>query len=805
VISGGPFFLFHAKGDFLVNKILEPYTNFCTDRRKDAVKFLSLTVAGLAAFYLLFTIFPVLFRAQLLIIPVLFTAALVLLYSGFVSGMEESDEERKRCRVWMKTGMILVCVFIISVPIRRLVYTTKSSALAGVWFMAAVMTLILSTALFASNATDKMFVALDKGFLNAITQTKVVEPGDLILCNIKEEVEAGAADPREILPAKDRFLHMLILGPTGCGKTSQSLIPMVLQDVQNPEWGITVLEPKGDFAIKAFMMAKEFGREAIYFDPSYKNCAKFNPLAGREIDVVENIATTFKMLNPDSPQFFLDLNEQLVKNAVKVLKRLDASEGVEGKYATLISLNRLLQNTEGKGRDWVHQFGSITSKSDSEAAENRDIASWFLNEYFPERSKVYENTSGVRSQVAKLVSNEYLREVLNPDFSKGESNEIDFDTHLASGTVICISTAQGTLRDLSKYLGYFIILSLQSSVFRRPGNENTRRPHTLYIDEFQTYSTPGFADMLTQGRSYRVSSVLATQARAQMAMGGGKDGKSFVELVSSNARNVILYPGINKDDAKYYSDQFGEYEKVETQVGISRKKFSLLTGGLSPLGHPTESIREQRKMTANYSTTDLIYGQNQGKSFGEITYTIIKNNSLQPAKVGLITYIPKDLNDKLDKKILAYTEEFARESAVEAAAHKRAEAQEEKERPLGILKPGNPVSASPSAEQKKTAPNADPDMSEPVAGTKAANPGITDFGSTIGLESPLDPLDMGQEEILPVPPVPSGPIPISADDPSDWDDDPTGEIPVASPETNLHGETEREETDEDYSEDALLG
>lgn len=670
-----------------MEKLLAPYTKFCTDNRVNAGKIMKLLTAGLAAFFLLFTLIPALFRIPLLLIPLLFDLAFIMLYSSFVPGMEEADKGRKLCKRWVKIGLALSCIFYVSVPLRRLVHTTKIRALGGVWFITLIMATLLSIALFASDATDKLFAALDKGFMNAITNKKVVKPGDLVLCNIKEEVDAGAADPREILPAKDRFLHMLILGPTGCGKTSQSLIPMLLQDVQNPEWGITVLEPKGDFAVKAFMMAREFGREAVYFDPSYKNCAKFNPLAGREIDVVENIATTFKMLNPDSPQFFLDLNEQLVKNAVKVLKRLDASEGVEGKYATLVTLNRLLQNTEGKGRDWVNQFTRIASASDSEAAENRDIAAWFLNEYFPERSKVYENTSGVRSQVSKLVSNEYLREVLNPDFEKGEHNEVDFDSHLAKGDIICISTAQGTLRDLSKYLGYFIILSLQSSVFRRPGNENTRRPHTLYIDEFQTYSTPGFADMLTQGRSYRVSSVLATQARAQMAMGGGKDGKNFVELVSANARNVILYPGINKDDAKYYSDQFGEYEKVETQVGISRKKFSLFTGGLSPLGHPTESIREQRKMTANYSTTDLIYGQKQGQSFGEITYTIIKNNSLQPAKVGLITYIPRDLNEKLDAKILEYVAQFARETAAEAAAHKQEELEQEKTNPFGGIKP----------------------------------------------------------------------------------------------------------------------
>lgn len=728
-----------------MNKLLEPYTKFCTDKRGESGKYMRLVVAVLAGVFLFFTLVPALFRAQLLIIPIIFAIVLVALYSGFVQGMEDTDKGKKSCRRWVKTGLILCCVFFVSVPMRRLVYITKSNPLALLWVMATVMTALLSIALFFSETGNKMYAALDKGLLNAVTNKKVVKPGDLILCNIKEEVEAGAADPREILPAKDRFLHMLILGPTGCGKTSQSLIPMVLQDVQNPEWGITVLEPKGDFAIKAYMMAKEFGRDAIYFDPSYKNCAKFNPLAGREIDVVENIATTFKMLNPDSPQFFLDLNEQLVRNAVKVLKRLDANEGVEGKYATLIRLSQLLQNSGGQGRDLVNAFSKVTAATDSEAKENADIASWFLNDYFPERSKVYENTSGVRSQVSKLVSNEYLREILNPDFDKGEHNEVDFDTHLANGGVMCISTAQGTLRDLSKYLGYFIILSLQSSVFRRPGNENTRRPHTLYIDEFQTYSTPGFADMLTQGRSYRVSSVLATQARAQMAMGGGKDGKNFVELVSANARNVILYPGINKDDAKYYSDQFGEYEKVEEQVGISRKKFSLITGGLSPLGHPTETIREQKKMTANYTTTDLIYGQSQGSSFGEITYTIIKNNSLQPAKVGLITYIPRELNDKLDEEIAKYSAQYARETAADAAAHKREEQKQEEEHPFSGLRPvGQPT--PPPAQQP--------------------------LGMGGEEDAPL-PLDFGMEE----PAIPE-PAPNPADIPIDWGEEPAApELP----------------------------
>jgi len=570
-----------------------------------------------------------------------------------------------------KTGC---CVFLYFLTSNSMLWAQSKLGTTALTIPAIVGGLFSDLLFFAFCASDAGKKALDKlrdmEKIAPRLHQKQLKPGDVVLCNIKDELESGAKDAREILPYKDRFLHTLIIGVTGTGKTSQSLIPLIQQDIQNEESGVFVLEPKGDLAQKIKVMSEYYGRPAKYFDPAMDDCPHFNPLAGRELDVVENIATTFRMLNPDSPTFFLDLNEQLIRNAVKVLKRLDKDEGIDGKNATLINLSRLLQNSGGQGRDIIQRFSKIAARTDSEAKENADISSWFLNDYFVERSKIYENTSGVRSQVAKICSNEFLREVLNPNVMEGEHNDIDFDKALADGEVICISTAQGVLRGLSRFLGYFLILQLQSAVFRRPGNENTRRACFLYIDEFQTYSNPGFGDMLTMGRSYRVASHLATQARSQMALGAGRDGKDFVSLVDSNARNVILYPGCSYDDAKFYSNKFGEIETVETMVGVSRKRFNLLTGGFAPLGHPTESVREQKKMMANFSPTDIIY-----RPFGEITYSIVKNNTLQPAKVGKITYINKDLNDELDRRIEEYDRLHKRKTEDELYEERRKKAQ----------------------------------------------------------------------------------------------------------------------------------
>lgn len=495
-----------------------------------------------------------------------------------------------------------------------------------------------------------------------------------------------------VLPAKDRFLHMLILGPTGCGKTSQTIIPFIWRDISitkeinGKPVGITVLEPKGDLAEKVYAMVNYknnaideaiknncydqskhgIKRTVVYFNPILSGCPYFNPLEGDESDVIENMCTTFNMLNADAPQFFKDMTDGLVRRSVKLLKRLHGDE------ATLLDLNTLVWNVNDKGRkDYVMPLKRKSTMPDGSPIppdiqiENDELIDWFLNDYYAGiggakgAPKTYENTSGVRTQITKLVSNKYLKKALNPPkqgedgymeylqfqqqcAAEGHPYKINFDEALREGYVVTMSTAQGALRDLGRFLGYFIILQLQASVFRRPGNENTRTHNMLYIDEFQVYSNPGFADMLTQGRSYRVASHLATQARAQIGMGSGRDGKSFIELVSTNARNKIIYPGVSFDDAKYYSDEFGEFTKVSIQKSYRQKQW------FSMMNDKQLSLQEKEEEKARFSPTDII-----DKPFGQITYRIIKNNSVSCPGVSKISYIPKEVNDTLDEMIAA--------------------------------------------------------------------------------------------------------------------------------------------------------
>lgn len=567
-----------------------------------------------------------------------------IIFAVFAIGKDYAEEKAKKFGFFIfKLAVIVFAYTMVNQLFLFLGSGLESPDKASSLFKMSIFVNIgMSIGLFAFVRKDETKEMLNNIYENSLLEkfgfrsTNVeMKQGDVKIAINKETGKV------EILPFKDRFLHMLVLGPTGSGKTSQTIIPMIHQDIQNPNCGITVIEPKADLAEKIYAMAKNYDRPVIYFNPILPDCPYFNPLFGKEEDVIENIATTFKMLSPDSPQFFMDMNENLVRNALKVLKRTLFND------ATFIDLYTLIANPGGAGRKMVMNFSRMNAESAEIAKENSDIAQYFLNDYFNEKSKTYEHCSAVRTQVGKIISNKFLRKVLNPPAGR---NDIDFDKHLAEGGVIAIATAQGTLRDLGRFLGYFIILQFQASVFRRPGTEDTRLAHFLYIDEFQVYANPGFADMLTQGRSYRVASHLATQNRALIGMGRGQEGKDFIELVSTNARNIIIYPGGNALDAKYYSDQFGEYLKRTTQKGVSTQKFSPLKG-FQKMSYDNISIRETEAMEARFSPSDLMY-----RPFGEITYLLIKNNSIQTPEVGKIEYIPKELNKKLDKMIAEYNE-----------------------------------------------------------------------------------------------------------------------------------------------------
>ncbi len=473
-----------------------------------------------------------------------------------------------------------------------------------------------------------------------------VEPGAIILGKEFDLENEKVTNKNVILHYVDRFVHMIIYGPTGSGKTSLLLSPMAYQDLQNPDVGVIVLEPKGDFAEKVYAWAKYLGRKQVtYFNPTLPKCPYFNPLMckeGNEADMIENLVTAFAAVDTTSSSYFRDNNEMLLRNSLWTVKRL------YGNDATFNTVLELMDNLNGKGETMMKDLNNLKYNDPLTMADNSKIYHYFKDDYFPgmkggkNASKTYNDTSAIRTQIKKLVSNPILARVLIPPKSSElkEGEYVDFDRVLANGEVLCLCSAQGVLRDMGTYLGYFLILTLQSSVFKRPGNERTRRGCMLYIDEFQKYSNGSMADLLTQGRSYRVACIFATQNRS-LINNGGEAGRQFLENVSTNCRNLVVFPGASSDDAKYFSNEFGSHVVEKEKTSYSNRAYVPKFVGFDS-ARVTTSV--DSKEEAIFSPSTIIY-----QPFHRVFVRLIAKNSVATATCLYADFVDRSIDEKSQK------------------------------------------------------------------------------------------------------------------------------------------------------------
>ena len=383
-----------------------------------------------------------------------------------------------------------------------------------------------------------------------------------------------------VLPRQDRFLHVLVVGTIGTGKTSRVLKPMIYQDLeamaQGHRLGITVVEPKGDLADSVAKIARSMGLEVVYLNPLDPASPRFNPLEGEEDEVAEIMRTVLTSLFGKQEAFFSAVQQVACRNTVKLLKRL------KGDRVTILDMADALRNPQLLAA-YVEQLETTEGES--------ALTGYFRAEVLGKlQEKMQQFALGLRLQVEDLVGNDMLRRIFN-----GPSG-IDLDQHLEGGQVLVVNTAMGALGKLGDVFGQFVVMHLQNAVFRRPGDERTRVPHFLYIDEFPRYLNPDFERLLAIGRSYRCGVVLALQNTSQLLFG---ESTAFRDVVLGNCRTKIVLNLDDAQDAKRFSLELGEME-VEEETRTRRWR-GLLEGGW------VEDARSRRVVEkSRFSYTELM-------------------------------------------------------------------------------------------------------------------------------------------------------------------------------------------------------
>lgn len=322
--------------------------------------------------------------------------------------------------------------------------------------------------------------------------------------------------------------------------------------------GITYMAPDYESISHIKDVAENFGIKYNVIDPNDIESIGLNPFAyTNPMKTAIAISSILKRLyaSEDTPQFtshdeaFMENTvTQAIENLVLLLKEVYPRIH-EGLLPTLEDLLELMTNFE------AIETMAEQMKKYSDLAEKYKIQLSYLKKTFYKDAHGKEETerflNGSAAQIENLLRYPGIRNILC-----NRSNNLNYDNALANGEVTLVCTRRGDLgSSIHRAFGLFFLLLMQQSVLSRPGNEKTRIPHFLYIDEFPPFVCKATEDIFTLYRKYRVGTIISAQNLSQF---GVNDEVNFRQTILANCTTKIVFGNNTPEDNDWWEREFGE-------------------------------------------------------------------------------------------------------------------------------------------------------------------------------------------------------------------------------------------------------
>ncbi len=342
----------------------------------------------------------------------------------------------------------------------------------------------------------------------------------------------------------DRRRHMYIIGKTGTGK-SEFLKDMILQDIKAGE-GVAVIDPHGDLVEKILLlMPPERAEDVIYFDPAdTERPMGLNMLEAHTEEQKHFISTAiiglmYKLYDPMKTGIIGPRFEHAVRNAMLTVMSEPGATFVE--VVRVLTDSSYVQELLPKVQDpvvrryWTDQ---IAQTSDFHKSEVLDY---------------------IVSKFGRFVTNKMIRNIIGQSQSS-----FDFRQVMDEGKVLLINLSKGRVgEENSNFLGLNIVPKiLVAAMSRSDIAEDARRDFFLYVDEFQNFATPDFAQILSEARKYRLDLTVANQFIGQM-------DEEVKNAVFGNVGTLVTFR-VGVSDANYLQHEFQPTFSEADLINIER-------------------------------------------------------------------------------------------------------------------------------------------------------------------------------------------------------------------------------------------
>ena len=320
--------------------------------------------------------------------------------------------------------------------------------------------------------------------------------------------------------------------------------------------GLTYMAPDATEAKVIVDVAKNYNIPVNYIDPSSLTSTGLNPFVYE--DPIKVALVISSILRGMSVASYYDVKEdtraenissQVIENLSIILKEYYSYKN-EGTLPNLEDLYKLLNDFD-LIEDMCEELKTVP-----EIAEQYNIQLTYLKRNFyagsSNRSDMEKTLASVISQLDSLLRHPGVKNILC-----NRTNNINFDNALKNGEVTVLCTRRGDLgAKVHKAFGLFFLMLMEHSVLTRPGNDKTRIPHYLYIDDFYTFICAATEPIFTVYRKYRVATILSSQNLAQLE--GDSKKANYKNTILNNCASKVVFGDGDPDENKWWENDLGQ-------------------------------------------------------------------------------------------------------------------------------------------------------------------------------------------------------------------------------------------------------
>lgn len=347
----------------------------------------------------------------------------------------------------------------------------------------------------------------------------------------------------------DRLFHLFAIGQTGTGKSSL-LSFLVQQDIKAGR-GFCLIDPHGDLAASVV----EGNQASLIFwdaaDPALPY--GFNPLAYVDAEqrplAASSLIDTLKQQWPDAWGARM---EHLLRFALLAL--------LERPTSSIADIIPLFLDKEFR----EEVVASITDEK---------VLEFWTVEYGKLRyQSAGDGVASIANKLGAFLAHPVVRKAVCEPAEPLRLRQL-----MDTGGMLVVNLAKGRLgADISDLLGGLIVSGIANAAYSRqdlPAEE--RRPFFLIVDEFHSFTTSAFADMLAELRKYGLGLTLTTQHFARI----DNDAR---EAILGNVGTLISFR-VGATDAALLAHQFGDdVPQPRDLVGLANYEMfvKLMVGGV---------------------------------------------------------------------------------------------------------------------------------------------------------------------------------------------------------------------------------